>query len=126
MSNKLVFQALIGDRKYPLELILEQGNTVSAVLLDGKPVPLQVANTETEDTPLDKEYLAEMMPFFSEITPPWFQGCMELREAYQDELQNLEAQYKDSECPGCKKGALIRKYARILSTRGIRGPGVKV
>lgn len=50
--------------------------------------------------------------FFSD-SPCWFEGCEELRTQYQDELTKLES----ANCKSCEKGALIRKYLKLLAER---------
>lgn len=53
----------------------------------------------------------EVFKFFSEHTPCWFEGCEELREQYNKELEDL-----GDDCKECDKGALIRKYhAKVRS-----------
>ena len=48
----------------------------------------------------------DIIPFFVESSPCWFPGCEELREEYRKELGKL-----GSNCPGCQRGALMRKFA---------------
>ena len=62
-----------------------------------------------EDTPTSKvksPIRQEIIPFFVDSSPCWFPGCEELREEYRKELEKL-----GSNCPGCQRGALMRKFA---------------
>jgi hypothetical protein len=67
----------------------------------------------TKIPPLEQKLLT----FFTDSAPCWFDGCEELRAQYNAEL---EARGGET-CPGCKKGAIIRKYMMILRTH----PGVQ-
>ena len=58
------------------------------------------------------EEMKKNMRFFSEHTPCWFPGCESLREAHQNELQALEA---EAPCSDCDKGALVRKYLKLVT-----------
>lgn len=48
----------------------------------------------------------DIIPFFVDSSPCWFEGCEELREEYRKELEKL-----GTNCPGCQRGALMRKFA---------------
>ena len=54
------------------------------------------------NTPISKD----IIPFFVDSSPCWFRGCEELREEYRAELEKL-----GTNCPGCQRGALMRKFA---------------
>lgn len=45
-------------------------------------------------------------------SPCWFPGCEQLRVDYAEELSKLEA----ASCKGCEKGALIRKYLKLIAS----------
>lgn len=48
----------------------------------------------------------DIIPFFVDSSPCWFPECEELRAEYRRELEAL-----GGNCPGCQKGALMRKFA---------------
>jgi hypothetical protein len=50
--------------------------------------------------------------FFSGA-PCWFEGCEEIRADYESELAKLD----EAKCKPCEKGALIRKYLKILAEK---------
>jgi hypothetical protein len=55
----------------------------------------------------------KILAFFKPESECFFEGCEELKEKYNKEL-NKEG--GDSFCPACKKGGLVRKYTRIIKT----------
>lgn len=51
----------------------------------------------------------KILGFFTDTTPCWFPSCEELRAKYKAEIDALAPG-----CPGCQKGAVIRKYQDLV------------
>lgn len=53
-------------------------------------------------------------------TPCWFEGCEELRRAYEGEVQRINS--KADGCKPCEKGAIIRKYLKLAALKQNASP----
>lgn len=82
----------------------KEGNIVKGE--DGQPL-MQWATIPTFIPQVEKDALK----VFIDSIPCWFNGCEQIREAYNNELKRT-ADSKQSKCSDCKKGPVLRKYLR--------------
>lgn len=73
-----------------------------------QPADPRVASSQS---PTLRDDLRDIMPFYHETGPCRYPGLEQLHARYLADLRNLEASYKEGECPPCKKGDLMRDYA---------------
>lgn len=73
---------------------------------DGKPVyARQFTPTKTP------KWFVNTLPVLEGTAPCYFEGCEEIREAYQAELNSIKG------CAPCQKGGLIRKYMKQIQAK---------
>lgn len=82
----------------------KDGNIVKGE--DGQPL-MQWATIPTFIPQVEKDALK----VFIDSIPCWFNGCEQIREAYNNELKRT-VDSKQSQCSDCKKGPVLRKYLR--------------
>lgn len=82
----------------------KDGNVIKGE--DGQPV-MQWATIPTFIPQVEKDALK----VFIDSIPCWFNGCEQIRDAYNKELK-ITMDSKSSKCSDCKKGPILRKYLR--------------
>jgi len=114
-QRAVMYYRMVDGEKVRYRMLLSN----EMVLISDEPYVAQAK--EVTLTPKQKT----AMRFFSKATPCWFEGCEQLRQAYDAEIEALHASAKAKgvPCKGCQTGAVILKYRKLVEAALPEEPG---
>lgn len=117
MNRKLRIFRMMGDRRVPYTIELDEQLTVIAeyadtTALDHVAIGRNVATADTSPERKKAMLVARWTTPAVDVNP--IPGSEELRQEFFEAKRKLDAQYGEKGCPGCKLGTLIRQYREKL------------
>lgn len=121
MNRKLRIFRMMGDRRVPYTIELDEQLTVIAEYADTSALD-HVAigrKVEAESSPERRKAMlvARWTTPAVDVNP--IAGSEELRQEFFEAKQKLDAQHGGKGCPSCKLGPLIRQYREKLEKAGL-------
>lgn len=104
-SRTITLYRMVGENRHRIEFTIDTRATIISEK-DLGPVESPVKPSGVSDNP-------DVYRFFSPSSPCWFEGCEELRERFDAEVQEAQSRAGEA-CSGCLRGPIIRKYVPLV------------